>query len=289
VNLRRFSPLQLALAASLVLHAALLTLRLVDPEAFKRVFEEAPLEVILVNARTVEKPEKAQAIAQATMAGGGEAARGRATSPLPPSLRTESGDDAQEAAQRTLQTMQEQQNLLLAQVRKQLAALPPPDPARPDNSAEQVQREEKRRQLVRVLAEIERRINEENARPKRRYISPATREAVYAVYYDHLRRAIEDKGTENFPQLGGQKLYGELTMIVTVNHDGRLLGTEVVASSGNRALDRRAEAIARAAAPVGRFNQEMRRKADQILVVSRFKITRDEVLETQLTNGGTPP
>ena len=32
MNLRRFSPLQLALAASLVLHAALLTLRLVDPE-----------------------------------------------------------------------------------------------------------------------------------------------------------------------------------------------------------------------------------------------------------------
>jgi len=143
--------------------------------------------------------------------------------------------------------------------------------------------------LVRVLAEIERRINEENARPKRRYISPATREAVYAVYYDHLRRAIEDKGTENFPQLGGQKLYGELTMIVTVNHDGRLLGTEVVTSSGNRALDRRAEAIARAAAPFGRFNEEMRRKADQILVVSRFKFTREEVLETQLTAGGARP
>ena len=74
MNLRRFSPLQMALAVSLALHAALLTLRLVDPEAFKRVFEEAPLEVILVNARTVEKPDKAQAIAQATMAGGGEAA-----------------------------------------------------------------------------------------------------------------------------------------------------------------------------------------------------------------------
>jgi protein TonB len=290
VNLRRFSPLQLALAASLVLHAALLTLRLVDPATFKRVFEEAPLEVILVNARSKEAPQKAQAIAQANLAGGGDAERGRATSPLPPSLRNETGDDVQEAAQRTLQTLQDQQNLLLAQVRKQLLALPPPDPARPDSSAEQVQREEKRRQLIKLLAEIERRINEENARPKRRYISPATREAVYAVYYDHLRRAIEDKGTENFPQLAGQKLYGELTMIVTVNHDGRLLGTEVVDSSGNRALDRRAEAIARAAAPFGRFSEEMRRRADQILVVSRFKFTRDEVLETQLTapGGGKP-
>ena len=166
---------------------------------------------------------------------------------------------------------------------RELAKMPAPDTQAVNPSREVIEREEKRKALVKILAEIERRINEESARPKKRYISPATREAVYAVYYDHLRRAIEDKGTQNFPQLGGQKLYGELTMIVTVNHDGRLIGTEVVDSSGNRALDRRAEAIARAAAPFGRFSAEMRRRADQILVVSRFKFTREEVLETQLT------
>jgi protein TonB len=97
-----------------------------------------------------------------------------------------------------------------------------------------VAREEKRRQLIKLLAEIERRINEENAKPKKRYISPATREEVYAIYYDSLRRKIEDRGTQNFPQLAGRKLYGELTMIVTVNHDGRVLATEVVEPSGNR-------------------------------------------------------
>ena len=284
MKLRLLNPLQTALAASLVLHAALLSLRLADPQTFKRVFEDAPLELILVNARTTEKPLKPQAIAQANMAGGGDAALGRASSPLPPALRNETGDDAQEAAQRSLQTLQEQQHLLL-QAKKQLAALPPPDPARPDSTAEQLEREEKRRQLIKLLAEIERRINEENARPKRRYISPATREAVYAVYYDRLRRAIEDKGTENFPQLAGQKLYGELTMLVTINHDGRLLSTEVLEGSGNLALDQGAQAIARAAAPFGRFNAEMRRRADQILVVSRFKVTRDQVLEAQLSSG----
>jgi protein TonB len=147
-----------------------------------------------------------------------------------------------------------------------------------------VAREEKRRQLIKLLAEIEKRINEENARPKKRYISPATREEVYAVYYDNLRRRIEDKGTQNFPQLAGNKLYGELTMIVTVNFDGRVLETEVVESSGNTALDKRAQAIARSAGPFGRFNDAMRRRADQIVVVSRFKFTRDEVLETKLTN-----
>jgi hypothetical protein len=33
----------------------------------------------------------------------------------------------------------------------------------------------------------------------------------------------------------------------------------------------------------------MRRRADQILLVSRFKFTREEVLETQLTAGGARP
>jgi protein TonB len=161
--------------------------------------------------------------------------------------------------------------------------LPPPDPKRQANNAERVEREQKRRELIKLLAEIERRINMENARPKKRYVSPATREAVYAVYYDHLRRAIEDKGTQNFPQQGGQKLYGELTMIVTVNFDGSVLDTEVVQSSGIPVLDRRAQAIARGAGPYGRFNAEMRRQADQIAVVSRFKFTRDDTLETKLS------
>ena len=285
MNLRSVSPLQIALGASLAVHAVLLTVRLVDPESFNRVFQDTPLEVILVNARTNEKPEKdkAKAIAQASMAGGGDAEKGRATTPLPPSAVSEAGDTLEEESQRKLQALQEQQNLLLAQVKTQLATLPAQEPSAPGATPEQAAQEEKRRRLVKLLAEIERRINLENARPKKRYISPATREEVYAVYYDCLRRSIEDKGTQNFPEVSGKKLYGELTMIVTVNFDGRILGTETVESSGNKLLDRRAEVIARSAGTCGPFNDAMRRKADQILVVSRFKFTRDATLETKLT------
>jgi protein TonB len=283
VNLKNLSTLQIALGASVAVHAVLLTVRFVDPESFNRVFQDTPLEVILVNTKTSERADKAQAIAQASLAGGGEAAKGRATSPLPPSALTEMGDAAEDA-QRKIEAMQEQQTLLLAQIKKQLAALPPPDPKQPSTNTEAVAREEKRRQLIKLLAEIEKRINEENARPKKRYISPATREEVYAIYYDNLRRRIEDRGTQNFPELAGKKLYGELTMIVTVNYDGRVIATEIVETSGITALDRRAQTIARNAGPFGKFSDAMRKRADQIVVVSRFKFTRDEVLETKLTN-----
>lgn len=278
--LRRLSTLQIALAVSVLAHAALLTVRFVAPQAYNRVFQDTPLEVVLVNARSDEKPTKAQAIAQASLAGGGEAERGRATSPLPPSPQARLGD-ALEEEERRIEAMKEQQNRLLAQLRKQLASMPPPDPnaqSQPDTE----ERERKRQALVKVLAEIEKRINEENARPRKRYISPATREEVYAVYYDELRRRIEERGTANFPEIAGRKLYGELTMVITVNHDGKVLDTEVVQGSGQNVLDNRAQAIVRGL-NFGRFNEAMRRRADQIVVVSRFRFTRDETLQTQLS------
>ncbi len=283
MKLHNITTLQWALGASIAVHAVLLTVRFVDPESFNRVFEDTPLEVILVNAKSNERPDKAAAIAQTSLAGGGDAEKGRASSPLPPSALTDVGDALEEESARKLQSLQEQQNLLLAQVKSQLAALPPPDPSVMASKTEQAEREEKRKQLIKLLAEIERRINMENARPKKRYISPAVREEIYAVYYDQLRRAIEDRGTENFPQNAGKKLYGELTMIVTVNFDGRVLATEVVQSSGNPTLDKRAEAIARTAGPFGNFSGAMRRQADQILVVSRFKFTREETLEAKVS------
>ena len=281
--MKSFSTLQIALGASALVHAVVLTTRFVNSESFNRVFQDTPLEVILVNAKSNEKPDVAKAIAQRTLAGGGELDKGRASSPLPPSALTDLGD-ATEDAQRKVESMQEQQTQLLAQNKKQLATMPPPDPRLPTNNPVQAAQEEKRRQLIKILAEIEKRINEENARPKKRYISPSTREEVYAVYYDSLRHKIEDKGTTNFPELAGKKLYGELTMIVTVNFDGRILATEVIETSGNLTLDRRAQSIVKGTGPFDRFSDAMRRKADQIVVVSRFKFTRDETLETKLTN-----
>ncbi len=278
MNLKDLSTLQIALGLSVLAHAAMLTVRFVDPEAFNRVFSETPLEVILVNARSDEKPDKATAIAQASLAGGGDLEKGRATSPLPPSEFRAIGD-ATEDAQREVEAMQAQQMMMLTQIKQQLAAMPLPDPRNSGNPSEVAAREEKRKQLVNLLAEIERRVNEENARPKKRYISPATREAAYAAYVDALRRRIEQRGTENFPEAAGKKMYGQLTMLVTVNFDGAIVSTEIVESSGNALLDRRAQAIVRSIGSFGRFTEAMRKQTDQIALPSRFKFTRDETTE----------
>ena len=104
--------LQLALGLSIGLHGALLTSRFVDPEGFNRVFQDTPLEVILVNAKSNEKAEHAKAIAQASLAGGGQLEKGRATSPLPPSAVMELGD-AHDESQRKIEALQQQEMQLL--------------------------------------------------------------------------------------------------------------------------------------------------------------------------------
>ncbi len=276
----KFTTLQIALAVSAAVHIALLTLRFAAPETFNRVFEDTPLEVILVNARADEAPSKVQAIAQANLSGGGQAEAGRATSPLPPSNTTEIGE-ADETTQRRIEKLQEAQQQLLAQLRRELAQLPAPDDVQPDEGKpEQSDQEERRRQLIETMAEIEKRINNDNARPKKRYISPATREAAYALYYDVLRRRIEERGTRNFPQYQGAKLYGELIMNITIDAQGQILETEVVKSSQQPMLDKRAQDIVRAAAPFENFNAKMRAEADQLVITSRFNFTRDDDLKT---------
>jgi protein TonB len=261
------STLQVALGISLAAHAALLAVRIVDPERFNRVFQDTPLEVILVNAKSSDTPDaNAKAIAQA-------------------SLVAKTGDAQEDAnEQRQVRSFKEQQKDLLLQTRNELAALPPPDLSVPSSLHAQTEQEEKRRQLVKLLAEIEKSINEDGAQPSRRYISPSTREAVYAVYYDAMRRKIEKKGTLNFPQRAGKKLYGELTMTMTVNADGQVLTTEVVQGSGNPTLDRWAQSLVLGSGPFEPFSEAMRGKADQIVVVSSFNFGRDDSLETKLTD-----
>ncbi|RZL33622.1 MAG: TonB family protein [Rubrivivax sp.] len=280
--MRRLSNLQIALAFSLGAHVVLLSLRIAAPEAFNRIFQDTPLEVVLVNTRSNEAPAKAAALAQANLAGGGNTEVGRATSPLPPARHNEVGDSAEAQSSQIAQLNQQQQQLL-TQLRRDLALLPPPDPKREKTDAAERAQAEKRRQLVEQLAKIEKRVNDESARPRKRYISPATREVVYAQYYDGLRRRIEERGTRDFPEARGRKLYGELTMNIHIDHKGRVIETDLLASSGNPTLDRRAIAIVRAASPFGNFSTEMLKGAEVLVITSRFKFTREDGLETTLT------
>ncbi len=271
-----------ALGFSVALHAALIAWRFADPESFDRVFDDTTLEVVLVNARSDSTPDRAQAIAQVRLAGGGHApSPQRATSPLPPSDSQESGTDIS-AMQRQIEALKLQQMRLLTQLQQELSALTQDPSGETAQAPERQARQARQQQLTRQLAQIEPQVAKTQGGPRQRFIGPATQEAVYALYYDQLRRTIETRGTLNFPQVGGRKLYGQLTMVITVDARGRLVRTEVAKPSGQPLLDQRAVAIVRSAAPFGTFSANMRRQADQLVVVTRFQFAQDGTLATHM-------
>ena len=273
----RLTLLQICLGVSALLHGGLFSFRLIDPEGFNRTFKDTPLEVILVNAGSEAPPDKAQALAQQNLAGGGETT-GRATSPLPPSPESEMGDTMAQTA-KMIEQMQQEQRQLLSQMKDELAALPPPQPRSKAETEAMRAEDERRRQLTKLLAEIDKRVREENARPKKRYISPATMKSADAMYYSQFRTQVERAGTAHFPSVNGQKIYGSMVMEVWINPQGKVIDTIITRTSGNKQLDKRARAIVMNAGPFGMVPAEVMAGRDLLLISSRFRFTRDEGMQ----------
>lgn len=284
--------LVIATAVSVAVHATALMVHFVAPKAFKVEPTDPGLEVILVNAKHVAKPLKADALAQANLDGGGNADAGRAKSPLPDMRRMDTGESIQ-AAQRYIQQLEERQKNLLTQARKSDLAAPPvtekkqTDPLR--TGADLI---ESSKAMARSVAEITQTIEDQNKRPKKTTITPSTREVGYAMYYKTFQRRVEEIGTLNFPQKNGKKLYGELVLYIPIFQDGTIYmrdgGIRIERSSGNPALDEAAMNIVRRAAPFGKFPANMlsSERDDLWVIITTFKFTREEKMEANLTGGG---
>jgi protein TonB len=274
-SVRDFTTLQKAIAASVVLHAGLLTVRFVDPSTLNRIFEPPVLEVVMLNAPGQSKPVKSQLLAQTAMEGGGNALKGHAADALLVEAAAPGLELQNQPAATSLEAMRQQQNVLLAQVRDQLDALQTSAEYAADPS-KVTQQEERQRRLTQQIAALEKDVATENARPRKRFFSPTTREAVFAAYFNELRRTIEKQGTLDFPQRNGEKIFGELTMAITVDAAGRVVTTSLARSSGDAVLDRHAESIVRRAAPYGPFSAAIRATADQLVFVARFRFVHTD-------------
>jgi protein TonB len=297
LNIIRQNPnLFAAVAISVLGHATvLLGVMIVAPDAFKFQPTDPGLEVILVNAKHDRKPIKAEALAQVDLDGGGNADTGRAKSPLPDMHKSDDGDDIKVAQRRIEQLEQEQEKMLAQAANKTQFAVrpnteqdkPTEQPVRPDG----VDKVDSAKAFSRQVAEISKNVEDYNKRPRKTQITPSTKRVEYALYYKAMQTRIEKYGTLNFPQKDGEKLYGELLVYIPIFQDGSIYekegGPRVEHSSGNKALDNAALRIVRRAAPFDPFQSSMRStdKNDVWEVITHFKFTREEGLETELRGG----
>jgi protein TonB len=280
----------LATGISLLAHAAILAMNFVAPKNFKVQPTDPGLEVILVNAKHSKPPLKAEALAQANLDGGGSADTGRAKSPLPDMRKNETGDSVKATRRRIAELEEKQKNLLTQAVKTvPFAAAPVTEKSKPDPMPTGADLMDSSKAIARMAAEITQTIDDQNKRPKKTYITPSTREVGYAMYYKQMQRRVEEVGTLNFPQKNGRKLYGELVVYIPIFQDGTIYdkdgGARIEKSSGNDALDAAALAIVRRAAPFGRFPPNMlsNEKDDLWVIITRFKFTREEKMEANLS------
>ena len=280
----------IAVASSLLLHAALLSIRFVSPDDLQFKPVDRGLEIILVNAAEQRALLKADALAQANLNGGGNAERGRATSPLPDSGRTSDGTLLEMQRQRVAE-LEQQQARMLAQLtaRKAEHVLPRPEQTKATEPGVAPESEASARLLARREAEIAREIADYNKRPVKTQLTPSTRRVEYAMYYTALQQRIEQTGTRYFPERDGKKIYGELVVYIPVFQDGSIYekegGPRIERSSGNATLDQAALLIVRRAAPFGSFPPALRRDGNAHVweIVTRFHFTRDQTLESRST------
>jgi protein TonB len=262
-----------ALGLSVALHITLLSVHFTFPDGKRWKQDSAPLEVVLVNAKTRERPAKADSLAQANLDRGGTVDDNRrARTPLPVTEPRNPGRDLADA-QRRQRALEAKQQELLAQMRAEKSKVPaaaPREQGVPEPAAQPSGRDLADLALaaMRLQAQIDRQIEEYQKRPRKKFIGANAAEYRFAQYEEDWRAKIERVGTVNYPAEARGKLYGNLRLTVTIRPDGSVAQIELDRSSGLKVLDAAAFKIVRMATPFAKFPPDIRRDTD-LLVITR--------------------
>ena len=261
-----------ALGLSIALHATLMAVHFRMPDPRSQSANQS-LEVVLVNAKTRERPTRAEVLAQSNLDRGGNVDQSRrAKTPLPVTEPRKPGKDLADA-QRRVQQLEAQQQRLLAQARESARKVPAEPPrAAP---AEVPVPQPSGRDLadlslaaMRLQAQIDRQTEQYQKRPRKKFIGARAAEYRFAQYEEDWRIKIERVGTLNYPAEARGRHYGNLRLTVTIRPDGSVESVELDRSSGLKVLDAAAFKIVRMATPFAAFPPEIRRDTD-LLVITR--------------------
>jgi protein TonB len=278
--------LLVSVAVSILLHAVLLTVHFRFPDAIRWKSDSQPLEVVLVNSKTRDKPVRAKALAQANLDGGGNSdARQRATSPLPTTNPKDPGRDLAETRRRQRELEAEQQRLL-TQARDSRAMLPkeaqgqtPSEEPTPQVSGRDLA--DRSLAMLNLQAQIARQTQTYQERPRKRFIGANAREYRFAQYEEDWRAKVERIGTNNYPDEARGKLYGSLQLSVTLRPDGNVESVYLDRSSGLKVLDAAALKIVRMATPFAAFPADIRRDTDLLTITRTWFFGKGDKIWTE--------
>ncbi len=272
--------LRLALVVSLAMHAAVLAVHFSHPAKLKT--QASVLEVALVNAGSQAAPAQPKLLAQKQLNGGGQAASGQASSPLPRTA-AESADEIVLAALRRRQEQLEAEQLrLYTQLLDRQKVRPErkqpdlfeesPDPGTDSRHQESLV-------LNAQISALKERIEHYNAQPRQQFSGPSAKAVDYAEYVEAWRQKIELLGTEHYPEAARGKMYGSLQLTVYIRKDGSLERAEIDRPSDQAILNLAAMRIIQLAAPFAPLPPSMTKNTD-VFVITRTWNFVNQQLET---------
>ncbi len=277
--------MQVALVASLAFHAFAIVglgFKVPDPRGFAAPHNV--LDVVLVNAKTSSRPDKADALAQANLDGGGNTdEKRRASNPFPAMEPRENSPELKQAQSRVVQLEREAKELMTQLKSKSVVA--PPDPvADRSEAADKAAKDlmEKSLEIQRLEAQIRREFQAYQERPRKKFVGARASEYRFAMYVDNWRLKIERVGNLNYPEEArARKLYGRLQLTVGLKPDGEVDSVEINRSSGHKVLDQAAIRIVRLAAPFDRFPDAIRADTDILYITRTWTFTRADQLSAE--------
>jgi len=211
--------------------------------------------------------------------------RRRARTPLPVTEPRAPGKDLAEARRRQ-QVLEAKQQELLAQARAAQTQVAPAAPQQPGAEASVAQ--PSGRDLadlalaaMRLLAQIDRQIEEYQKRPRKKFIGANATEYRLAQYEEDFRAKIERIGTLNYPAEARGKHYGSLRLTVTIRPDGSVESIELDRSSGLKVLDAAAFKIVRMATPFAAFPANIRRDTDLVVITRTWIFDKGDKIWTE--------
>ena len=272
--------MQVSLVASIALHILVvigLGFKFIPIPKF-----DAPhnvMDVVLVNARTAAKPEKADALAQANLDGGGNTDQKlRARSPFP---MVEEKDPSRElkAAETRMKQLEAEAKELMTRMKSQaqVTQVEVAPQGQPKADAQARDLVDKSLEIARLEAQIRRDYQAYQERPKRKFVGARAAEYRFAQYVDNWRLKIERIGNLNYPEEAKtRKLYGSLQLTVAIKADGEVESVEINRSSGHKVLDQAAIRIVRLASPFERFPANIKADTDILHITRTWTFTRGD-------------
>lgn len=312
VKAQTMSVMAMAIWVSILVHAVILSIHF-EPELKKFKDKLPTLEVMLVNAKTLTKPDKADVLAQADLDRGGNTDQNRKMKSALPAIKQQKSEftlkpmaevkAGKKAAKMTAEETKEQKHIadlekqaqeLMTQLQStnkvesapvQNAAAKEADMGNQENPNKKLNMSDLTAaalEMDRLEALIAKQQDDYQKRPKRKFIGARAQKYRDALYVESWRQKVEKVGNLNYPEAAKNlKMYGQLQLTVSINADGSIESIEINRSSGHKVLDEAAKRIVELAAPYSRFSDEMHKEVDILSITRTWTFTKEDSLATE--------